>query len=404
MIRNLPNDTDFAGDAFDFFGSKMPEDVIVSEICGNLDLEETQLLRAATKRMYLLIPHARVNLCNFGASIGSIPICVWGLYYGSDDMNISTVAARYGHTHVLKWAINMFCPWNTVTIIAAAKSGNLSTLEYIVGVIFGGGGFITFSNAYMTAAKYGHAHVMDWLNDKIVELSSQNPNFEGDFARDRSNWEHNICVIAARYGRTNILIWSYKKLGHVCQKSCKVAARHGHLETLKAITPMCDTRDTDIIRCAVKGGHFEVIQWAFANGYPAGDYAVNTMCELGHLDMFRWIMERGFPRIAKFLESAAERGHLHILKWAASDGFNAGTLKVLTAAVFGRQLEVVQWLRSIGCPWDVSISGMALVREDTRTLRWLMENGCPWDFTVEQVRSCDPRVRAYIRSRGLRGN
>ena len=41
-------------------------------------------------------------------------------------------------------------------------------------------------------------------------------------------------------------------------------------------------------------------------------------------------------------------------------------------------LELVQWLRGEGCPWDWWTCCLAVVRGHVEVLRWARKNGCPW--------------------------
>ena len=43
------------------------------------------------------------------------------------------------------------------------------------------------------------------------------------------------------------------------------------------------------------------------------------------------------------------------------------------------QLEVLQWLRAEGCPWDYGTCYHAVNQGHVETLRWARENGCPWN-------------------------
>ena len=50
----------------------------------------------------------------------------------------------------------------------------------------------------------------------------------------------------------------------------------------------------------------------------------------------------------------------------------------MRAAQNGR-LEVLQWLRTNGCPWNAETCNAAARDGQLETLRWGRENGCPWN-------------------------
>ena len=47
-------------------------------------------------------------------------------------------------------------------------------------------------------------------------------------------------------------------------------------------------------------------------------------------------------------------------------------------AAWGGNLELVQWLRGEGCPWDYLTCANAADKGHVEVLRWARENGCPW--------------------------
>ena len=48
-------------------------------------------------------------------------------------------------------------------------------------------------------------------------------------------------------------------------------------------------------------------------------------------------------------------------------------------AAWGGHLEVLQWLRGEGCPWDMETCYEAVDKGHVEVLRWARENGCPWN-------------------------
>ena len=53
---------------------------------------------------------------------------------------------------------------------------------------------------------------------------------------------------------------------------------------------------------------------------------------------------------------------------------------VMALAAWGGNLELVQWLRGEGCPWDWGTCCCnAAIRGHVEVLRWARENGCQWN-------------------------
>ena len=61
---------------------------------------------------------------------------------------------------------------------------------------------------------------------------------------------------------------------------------------------------------------------------------------------------------------------------------------VMTYAARGGNLQLVQWLRSNGCPWGQDTCYEAVNEGHVEVLRWARENGCPWR-TVDRKKAAD---------------
>ena len=47
-------------------------------------------------------------------------------------------------------------------------------------------------------------------------------------------------------------------------------------------------------------------------------------------------------------------------------------------AAMGGHLQVLQWLRGEGCPWNWRTCSRAVRYGHVETLRWARADGCPW--------------------------
>ena len=75
---------------------------------------------------------------------------------------------------------------------------------------------------------------------------------------------------------------------------------------------------------------------------------------------------------------AAMNGNLEVLNWAREKGC-PWDKNVCNWATSGRHLEVLQWLRANDCPWDEETCLAAAMNGHLEVLQWARENGCPWD-------------------------
>jgi hypothetical protein len=78
------------------------------------------------------------------------------------------------------------------------------------------------------------------------------------------------------------------------------------------------------------------------------------MIKRGDVDMVRWVLDHGGER------------------WGAQ-------------ASGGGHLEVVQWLRAKGCPWDSQTCAKAAQHGYLEVIKWSRANGCPWDANTVRL-------------------
>lgn len=94
----------------------------------------------------------------------------------------------------------------------------------------------------------------------------------------------------------------------------------------------------------------------------------------------------------RFLSVCARNGYWSLLRWShgsllIGDSGHATvkthfTDRVCSSAARGGHLEVLQWLRSIGCPWDSYTCSSAANGGHLDVLTWARENGCPWNAST----------------------
>ena len=92
-------------------------------------------------------------------------------------------------------------------------------------------------------------------------------------------------------------------------------------------------------------------RWAVDNGCA---FPWDVICAFaafgGHVDVLDWARDRGCPWDEETCASAAEGGHLDVLRWA----------------------------RAKGCPWDEQTVDMAEEYGHEEIAAWARENGCPF--------------------------
>ena len=105
-------------------------------------------------------------------------------------------------------------------------------------------------------------------------------------------------------------------------------------------------------REAVKKGYLSTLQHMHSRGrLSRKKYLCEDAARGGHLEVLQWARANGCPWDEKTCAGAAEGGHLGMLKWARENGcpWNEETC---AKAAYGGHLEVLQWARANDCPWD----------------------------------------------------
>ncbi|CAM9537600.1 unnamed protein product, partial [Ectocarpus fasciculatus] len=70
-------------------------------------------------------------------------------------------------------------------------------------------------------------------------------------------------------------------------------------------------------------------------------------------------------------------GHLEVLQWTRNNGCPWDETTCEYAARNGH-LEVLQWAHNTGCPWDEATCSKAALNGHVEVLLWARKNGCPW--------------------------
>ena len=80
----------------------------------------------------------------------------------------------------------------------------------------------------------------------------------------------------------------------------------------------------------------------------------------------------------KICTETAKYGYLEVLQWARANGCPWNKWTCAYAAKDGH-LEVLQWIRANGCPWNEDTCAYAAEGGHLKVLQWARANGCPWD-------------------------
>eukprot|EP00953_Heterococcus_sp_UTEX-ZZ885_P034627 17912-Heterococcus_DN1.PRE.2 len=150
------------------------------------------------------------------------------------------------------------------------------------------------------------------------------------------------------------------------------------------------------------------LQWAFSSGLKQKDGRTCSMAAYyNRLDILQWAREQGCPWDMRTCTWAARAGHLHVLQWAREHGCPWGEFTCYNAAWKGH-VHVLKWARAHGCTWyREDVLRVAAMHAGVDMLKWLQHNsGEPWSdadkatMLLHAGRRYDVRPAKWLRQLG----
>lgn len=226
-------------------------------------------------------------------------------------------------------------------------------------------------------------------------------------------------------------------------RATKIAARHGHLCTIKWISARAKAIELDLLDCADEGrqlealkwahtvtpctqwrrysrrgshiwnhlakkGQLDVIKWLHANG-ALMPHDLHIMCDYaaegGHLNVLKWMREAGVQWVSNICATAAAHGHVSMLAWLCANGAECTSGASLAAARHGHK-AVLEWLRDNGHPWGDGVCHNAALNGHAALVKWLHANGALLSSRVctYAADSGSMALLVWLRARGVRMN
>jgi hypothetical protein len=102
----------------------------------------------------------------------------------------------------------------------------------------------------------------------------------------------------------------------------------------------------------------------------------NFAGQYGHLEVLQWARRNGCPWDERTCYWAAKGGHLEVLQWARLNKC-PWDKRTCSDAAYQGHLEVLQWARLNGCPWTERTGACAAKGGHLEMLQWARLNGCP---------------------------
>lgn len=138
------------------------------------------------------------------------------------------------------------------------------------------------------------------------------------------------------------------------------------------------------------------LRWNSKNSSPRSSYRQNgctgttislarrrvpeIAAEIGHLEMLKWaVCQEGCPLNPNVWFFAGKRGSLDVLEWLRTRGCPTDLYSCTAGAASGGNLAALKWSRQRGHGWDRFVCFSAARHGNLEMLRWATREGCPWD-------------------------
>ncbi|KAG5181260.1 hypothetical protein JKP88DRAFT_195952 [Tribonema minus] len=178
-----------------------------------------------------------------------------------------------------------------------------------------------------------------------------------------------------------------------CCSDCHCAARNchcvvsnaaigGHLDIIKWAALRGCTFCPTAAAHSVRHGHLRVLQWAHRTRRirPSSE-VLEAGAVSGSIELVQWLRGIGCPWAPAVAATAARHGHAQLLDWVLARRCPR-TEWVCINAAFGGHIEALRVARAWGCPWDEETARGAAENGQLAALQWLAQQGCPWDARV----------------------
>lgn len=292
---------------------------------------------------------AKEDVCEIAVHNGWLDLLIYAQEKNySLDSRSCEYAAEHNHFHILKYLVEKGNKMKAKVCTNAILNDNLEMLHWAID----NGCPLDMTSCWAAASK-GNLDLLKW----IINI---NPEIKLD-------WR--VCKSAAEIGDLDILIWA--------RDSNEFKKNNPDIVSNKMI-----------YESAARNNQYIILQWAIDNNfhYHWNDEIAKAAATEGHFDLLKWICENININKDDIFNAAASRCHLDIAKWLYSNDhkFDEFESTLCSSAIGYGNLEMLCWLRQIGCPWNIMacFSIQKYYNEDIS--HWMLANGCVCNGTLHQ--------------------
>lgn len=242
----------------------------------------------------------------------------------------------------------------TAVIMGAISADNFYVLNWAVDEKQS----VLYCDVMTEAAKHGNLEIVKWLTDRHCVT------------------DNSAIQTAAGAGHLELVKYFSHKENRVMHYVGCNAARNGHRKIVEYYYSTFPSSIFDIAEGAVLGGHIDIVEFVCANTRVLRKFSGTR-----YVHMLKWLIENDlYSYTIPGVEYMASYGNLECLQELVSQNYEVRFYKVFDAAVLSRNMELVQWLYDIACPFGKSAIRIATQINSLEMVRLLLS----WDCQVDE--------------------
>lgn len=150
--------------------------------------------------------------------------------------------------------------------------------------------------------------------------------------------------------------------------------------------------------------NLDLLKYLLDNGLQWDRNIYTILIEHEALDCIKWLLDNKYPYYGDLCLIAMEHhNNLDMVKFLYENSVPID-IDLCLYAVIENNLPMLQWARSIGCPWYSNIGSIAVRIGNVKMVEWMVDNGYPYSRDIVRYltkKNLIPRTEEYYNSDSL---
>ena len=158
----------------------------------------------------------------------------------------------------------------------------------------------------------------------------------------------------------------------------------------------------NIIFCACKYGHIQVLEWFKNSGYEFkyDEWAINNASLNGHIQVLEWFKNSSyeFKYDEWAINYASENGHVQVLEWFKNSGYEFKyDENTIDCASSNGHIQVLEWFKNSGYEFKYNVMAInyASVNGHIQVLEWFKNSGYEFKYSKRAFRTKFIRILKF---------